>query len=392
MAPEKPWRLWVLFGGRGAGKTEGGARHFNRRMRERKRRGRIIGPTLGDVIEACVEGPSGILAMDPEVRFLPSAPGGAKLLWPNGSEAVLLGTPTPRDVDRLRAAGNRDTDWWEEMAANPQLERAWEQADFGLRSAEDYESIATTTPRATKALRDLLKKPDTVRTVGTIFDNPGIPEEKKASLLERYKGTRLGRQELYGELLTDTPGALWTLDKLDEHRCMERGSAPDMVRIVVGVDPAATANDDSSETGVIVVGKGVDGHAYVLADRSCRLKPEGWGRRAVQALDDFEGDRIVAEVNNGGDMVEEVIRTVRSSVSYKSVRASRGKAIRAEPVSSLYEQGRVHHVGAFPELEDQMTTWTPESGESPDRLDALVWAITELNLSSPGARIVKVKW
>lgn len=193
--------------------------------------------------------------------------------------------------------------------------------------------------------------------------------------MKRYEGTRLGRQELKGEVLEDTPGALWRRDNIDANRVT---AFPDLVRVVVGIDPAMTANEGSDETGVIVGAVGRDGHGYVLDDVSLIASPPEWARQAVAAYHRHRADRMIAETNNGGDMVEHTIRMVEPSISFKQVRASRGKAVRAEPVAALYEQGRVHHVGTFSELEDQLCGWTIDSDDSPDRLDALVWVMTEL--------------
>lgn len=381
--PDGTWDLWILMGGRGSGKTEGSARYFARWMREHPgHRGRIIAPTLGDAVESCVRGSSGLMSQDPDVTFHPSAPGGASVRWPNGSEAIIIGTHSPQDVERFRAGGNRHIDWWEELAACRYLDEAWDQAEFGLRLGEHPHSIASTTPRNRKKLRELLAKPGTVVTRGTIDDNPHLTDEWKAKVKAAYEGTRIGRQELYGELLEDVPGALWTPEMLDEQR-RQPGAERDpgiggMERIVVAIDPAVTSTEESDETGIIVAAKGGDGRGYVLADRTCRESPDGWARRAVQAFHDHQADRIVAEANQGGDMVQHVIFTVDPNVPVTLVHATRGKKIRAEPIAALYEQGRVTHLGPFPELEDQMLTWTPESGESPDRVDALVWAFTAL--------------
>lgn len=393
--PPRPWSLWLLEGGRGSGKTEACARFYARYMREHPgARGRIIAPTFGDAVEACVRGPSGLMAMDPEITWLASAPGGAKVFWPNGSEALVLGTPFPRDVDRLRAGGNRHIDWWEEMAANAQLRGkrqhdeswsesgAWDQAQFGLRLGRPL-SIASTTPRATPAYRSVRALPGVVRTHATLDDNPHNPAEWRAAMHERYDGTRLGRQELGGELLDDVQGALWTYALLDASRVDQH---PDLAVVVVAVDPAATSGATADDTGIIVAGLGVDSDAYILADRTCHLTPEGWGQRAVRAFYHHDADRIVAEVNNGGEMVEHVIKTIDAKVPYKSVHASRGKQTRAEPVSSLFgappkRPPRVHLVGGFPQLEDELCTWVPGEADSPDRLDALVWAITDLMLT-----------
>lgn len=203
-------------------------------------------------------------------------------------------------------------------------------------------------------------------------ENPFLPDAYVRSLNSQYT-RRLARQELEAEWLVDQPGALWTRALLEDRR-----PAPDLVRVVVAIDPAVSSGEDSDETGIVVAGLGVDGRGYVLADRSCRLSPDGWARRAVAAFDDFRADLVTAEVNNGGDLVEQTVRTVRRSIPYRKVSASRGKAVRAQPVAALYEQGKVSHCEVFADLEEQLVTWTPEDGTSPDRLDALVWALTEL--------------
>jgi phage terminase large subunit-like protein len=214
-----------------------------------------------------------------------------------------------------------------------------------------------------------------VITRGSTYDNrANLAPQFLDQIIKRYEGTRLGRQELGGELLLDVPGALWHLAMFDERR-----PAPDLKRVIVAIDPAASTNEGSDETGIIVAGQGIDDDWYVLADRSGIFAPNAWAKRAIAAYDEFKADRIVAEVNNGGDMVESTLRTVRKSIPYTKVHASRGKAIRAEPIASLYAQGNVWHVEPFIALEDQLVNWTPDSGDSPDRLDALVWALTELS-------------
>lgn len=383
--PPGNWSVWVLMGGRGSGKTEGGARYFAKWMNDHPgHRGRIIAPTQGDAFESCIDGPSGLRAVDPSVRVMPSAPGGAKVVWPNGSEALILGTYGPGEVERLRASGNRNIDWWEEAAANRQFAKAWDQADFGLRLGDRPHSIITTTPRNVKKLRELLADPATVKTQGTINDNPHLPNDKKQRLIERYKGTRLGRQELDGELLTDIPGALWTWEMIEYANLTVE--VPSFSRVVVAVDPAVTSEEGSDETGIMVCALGTDGRGYVLADRSCHVTPNEWAHKAVEAYDEFEADRIVGESNNGGDLVETVIRTVRPNISYRKVNASRGKKLRAEPVAALYEQKKVSHLVLLQELEEQQTAWTPDSSDSPDRLDALVWGFTELGLAGSGSK------
>ena len=252
---------------------------------------------------------------------------------------------------------------------------------FGLRLGQDPRCVVTTTPRPTKIIRELRAQPTTVETVGTTYENrENLAPAFLDQIIGKYEGTRLGRQELLAEILEDNPGALWRRDNLDANRVTQH---PELTRIVVAIDPAASSGEEADDTGIIVAGLGIDGRGYVLEDCSLHDHPDRWGRAAVAAYHRHHADRIVAEVNNGGEMVEHVIRTVDPSVSYKAVHASRGKQTRAEPVAALYEQGKVHHVGYYPELEDELCGWEP--GESsPDRLDALVWCLTELMLANAG--------
>jgi len=245
---------------------------------------------------------------------------------------------------------------------------------FGLRIGNHPRAVITTTPAPIAVIRNLLKQSEVVITTGTTYENrANLAPSFYKQIISRYEGTRLGRQEIRAELLEEVPGALWNRGWI---KCK---TPPDLTRVVVGVDPAVTSNDESDETGIIVAGKGVDGNYYVLADRSARVSPDAWANRAVQAYHDFKADRIIGETNNGGDMVELTLRTVDKDIPYKAVRASRGKQARAEPISALYEQGKVWHTQSFTELEDQLCVWSPESGDSPDRMDALVWAISELS-------------
>jgi phage terminase large subunit-like protein len=333
-------------------------------------------------LESCLRGPSGLLTIDPEVK-MKVRPGGTHVVWPNGSEALVLGTPTPREVERLRAGGNRDIDWWEEMAANPQLADAWDQAAFGLRLGEHPHAIATTTPRSTEAYRKIRETEGTVVTKGSMFDNmDNLSKNFIARMKKKYEGTRLGRQELHGELLEDVVGALWSRVRIEETRVQ---GTPDLSIIVTAVDPAATSTDSADDTGIITAGLGIDGHGYVFGDDTVHDEPTVWGQRAVGALKKYGGDYIVGEVNNGGDMVKHVIMTTDAAVHFESVRASRGKATRAQPIAALWgnesQEALCHIVASLPELEDQLVTWVPGEEDSPDRLDAMVWALTELLLS-----------
>lgn len=385
-------KLWLLEAGRGAGKTEACSRYYCKFMRQHPgARGRIIAPTFGDAVEACVNGPSGVLNQDPEVRWIPGADGGSKLVWPGGAQALVMGTPFEKDVERLRATGNRHIDWWEEMAANTQLEKAWDQAAFGLRLGEHPHAIGSTTPRSTKAYKAIRNMVETLLVNGiSMFANPHNPKSFVDLMKKKYHGTRLGRQELYGELLEDVIGALWTRFMIDVNRVDKEG-LPDMAIIVVAVDPAATSSDRADDTGIIVCGLGVDGYGYVLEDATCHLPPGKWGNRVVDRYNKWEADYVVGEVNNGGEMVEHVIATVDTDVPFKAVHASRGKATRAQPIASLYgdyeddgtqnREGFIKHVGGYPELEDQQCTWVPGDEDSPDNMDALVWGMTELFLA-----------
>lgn len=396
--PSGPWRQWGLVGGRGIGKTDAGAYATNAHALGPPcapnfpggHRIAIIAPTLGDAVESCVNGLTGLKVHNPDVRLVQGI-GRAHILWPNGAVATLFGAYTPEDVERFRAGGNRCFVWAEELAAWPKLDAVWTHMEMGLRVGPAPRVIFTTTPRPVKVLKDLLADPLTVeaRTEDgrrpTMNDNPHLPQEVRDKLYARYGGTRLGRQELEGEMLEDVEGALWSRSRLDQYRVL---SAPDQQRIVVAVDPSGGDGPENDEQGIVVCGKGVDARGYVLADRSCKLSPDGWGRRAVQAYLDYRADRIVYEQNFGGQMVESVLRTAATAmgvqISCKAVHASRGKVVRAEPISALDEQGKLSLVGSFPELEDELCTWTPESGTSPNRLDAYVWAFTELFDSAAG--------
>lgn len=377
LPPPGDWRVWLVLAGRGFGKTRTGAEWLRDQV-ENRGRGRLalVAPTAADARDVMVEGESGILAISPPWFRPVYEPSKRRLTWPNGAIATTYSADEP---DRLRGP-QHDGAWADELAAWKYPE-AWDMLMFGLRLGMDPRAVVTTTPKPVRLIRELLAAATTVVTRGSTYENaanlaPAFLEQ----IVTKYKGTRLGRQELDGEVLDDVPGALWTRKVLDDLR---RTTAPELVRVVVAIDPAVTSGEDSDETGIVVAGRGADGHGYVLADLSCRMSPDGWARRAVNALQDHKADRIVAEVNNGGDLVERVIRTVERTVPYKAVHASRGKRVRAEPIAALYEQGKVHHVGSLPDLEDQMCTYLPEgSDKSPDRVDALVWALTELMLGA----------
>ncbi len=378
LPPEGDWFCWLILAGRGFGKTRAGAEWLISRMRSGLyNQAALIGETAADVRDVMVEGPeSGILAISPRDFRPVYEPSKRKLTWPNGAIAH---TYSGEDPDQLRGP-QHDTCWADEPAKWRYADLAWDMMELGLRLGPKPQVCATTTPKPTKLIRALVKDPDCRVTSGSTYDNiANLAPAFIKRVVKRFEGTRLGQQELWAKLLDDVEGALWQRTRIDELRVT---SYPPLVRIVVAVDPAVTDSEDSDETGIVVAGVtgGSEPHGYVLADRSLKASPHGWASAAVAAYHTHRCDRLVAEVNNGGDMVEATIRTVDPTVAYKKIHASRGKQTRAEPVAALYEQGRVHHVGLFADLEDQMCNWTATDPDSPDRVDALVWALTELLL------------
>jgi len=328
-----------------------------------------------------VLGESGLLAVHPP-DFRPTYhPSKRVVVWPNGAQAWLYNATEP---DQLRGP-QHDGAWCDELAKWDYAQEMWDQLQFGLRLGDRPRTIVTTTPRPIPLVRSLIKDPYVAVTRGSTRDNAvNMAESFMREIENKYGGTRLGRQELDGEILDDIPGALWNREMLDGIRLKE---APELDRVIVAVDPAASNNEGSDETGIVGVGvaRDADGYAkgYVLADRSLKGSPEEWARAAVRLYRELEADKIVAEKNQGGDMVAAVIRAVDRSIPVTLVSATRGKHVRAEPISALYEQGRVHHVGRLDRLEDQMCLFsidnlrTPSMG-SPDRVDALVWGLTEV--------------
>jgi phage terminase large subunit-like protein len=380
LAPAGDWRTWLVKAGRGWGKTRVGAEWVRGRA-EAVGRIALVGPTAADVRDVMVEGESGIMSICPAGERPEYQPSRRRLVFPSGALAFCYSADEP---ERLRGP-QHGAAWCDEIGAWRYPE-AWDQLRMGLRLGNDPRAVVTTTPRPTDLLRRIAKDPGTVTTRGTTFDNrANLATDFLSAIVARYEGTRLGRQELMGEDLDDNPAALWQRNDLDRFRVM---GVPELVRVVVGVDPAVTASEEADETGIVVVGLGADGHGYVLDDRSLRGTPDGWGREAMAAYHRHRANGIVVEVNQGGDLVRHLLSTLDRHVPIREVRASRGKVARAEPVAALYEQGRIHHVGTFGPLEDQLCGWTP-GHDSPDRLDALVWAVTELMLersAEPGIR------
>ena len=384
--PEGDWLTWAILGGRGAGKTRTGAEWVRARAEGttpgapgKSRRIALVGETLDQVRQVMVEGDSGIMACSPPDRRPKLLASKNKLVWKNGAEATLV---SATNYESLRGP-QFDAAWCDELAKWRHDRSAWDMLQFTLRLGSDPRQIITTTPRDKELLREILEDETTVVSHASTAANianlsPGFLKR----LESRYGGTVMARQEIDGEMITERQGALWTHQMIDAAR--KRKSGP-LTRIVVAVDPPVSTGRNADECGIVVVGINAIGEKgdwifEVLADRTCKgLSPKAWAEAAATAYVEFEADRLVAEVNQGGDLVETVMRQVAPDIAYRGVHATQGKRLRAEPIAALYEQGRVHHIGAFPELEDQMCTFTQGTGgKSPDRLDALVWAITEL--------------
>jgi phage terminase large subunit-like protein len=363
--------------GRGAGKTRTAAEWLAwKAISNANTRWAIVAPTHADARDTCVEGESGILNILKEFGVLKDYNRSiSEIFLTNKSRIKLFSGEEP---DRLRGPQFHGG-WFDELAAFKRAD-AWDQYQFGARLGQHPQTIVTTTPRPTKLIKDLVDRKGVHVVRGSTFDNAkNLAPSALAELKLRYENTRLGRQELYGEILDTVEGALWTREMIERARVTD---IPPLIRIVVAIDPAVTNNANSDETGIVAAGITSDNHYYVLSDKSLKASPDAWARQAVNLYHDLGADKIIAETNNGGDMVTLLIKQVDHSAPVKKVTATRGKQLRAEPISSLYEQGRVHHHGYFAELETQMCEWTPISNESPDRLDALVWAITELNSGS----------
>jgi phage terminase large subunit-like protein len=370
--PPGDWTVWLILAGRGFGKTRTGSEWVREQVNSgRFRRVALVGPTAADVRDTMIEGDSGLLSVFPPSERPTYEPSKRRITFYNGAVATSYSADEP---DRLRGP-NHDLAWCDELAAW-RYPDAWDMLVFGLRLGSRPQALVTTTPRPTPIIRRLVERTDVVVTSGSTYENrsnlaPSFFDE----IVARYEGTRLGRQELHAEILDDVEGAMWSRDMIEAARV---SSLPDLVRIVVAIDPATTSTESSAETGIVAVGVGENGDGYVLEDRSRRGSPHEWASEAIAAYHRLKADRIVAESNQGGDMIRHTLDTVERGIPIRLVHASRGKRIRAEPIAALYEQGRVHHVGSFPDLEDQLCSWVPDVSASPDRLDALVWALTEL--------------
>jgi len=379
---DNDWTVWLYLAGRGAGKTRTAAEWIVwQALTQNWSRWAVIAPTFGDVRDTCAEGESGLIPILHQygaLDYYNRSTGDIRLT--NGSRIKLFSADEP---DRLRGPQHHGA-WCDELAAW-RYPDTYDQLQFGLRLGEHPKTVITTTPRPIPLIRQLIAKTDgSVKLVrGSTFDNAAnLAPSALVELQARYNGTRLGRQELYGEILDDVEGALWTKGVIDRNRIE---SAPPLARIAVSIDPAVTNTKDSDETGIIVLGSDAAGNGYVIADYSFKGSPNEWAQKAVAVFRDHKADSILVEVNQGGDMVSAVLRQVDMSLPIQEVRAHVGKKLRAEPVAAMYEQGRIKHVGKFDKLEEQMTLWTPDSADSPDRLDAMVQGFSSLIGTSSAA-------
>ena len=385
IAPDGNWTTWLILAGRGFGKTRTGAEWIRERVESGlSKRIALIGKTPADVRDVMIEGESGLLNISPPYNMPTYEPSKRRLTWDNGAIAQTFSSYEP---DLLRGS-QFDTAWADEMASWEYPEETWDNLMFALRLGEKPQVCVTTTPRPLQLLINLRDAKTTVLTKGTSYDNrENLNQQFFDSILSKYKNTRLGMQEIYAEILEESDNAMWKREWLDEGR-LEVGPG-DLERVVVAIDPAVTSKKTSDETGIIVAGKDSEGKFYVLNDSSARYTPSAWSEKAIMLFNQYQCDKIIAEVNNGGQLVEHTLRTQSENVPYKSVHASRGKRTRAEPIASLYEQGKVHHVGNLERLENQLCNWEANSGDpSPDRLDALVWALSELS----GSGNPSIRW
>lgn len=376
--PEVVYRIWLILSGRGFGKSFIGSNWVINEAQKQKYPIALIGSNAADVRDYMVEqGESSIIKQAPKWFTPVYQPSKRRLVFPNGVIAI---TYTAEDPDQLRGF-NGSRAWMDELAKYQYPKETWNNLQFALRLGEQPKICITTTPRPLQLIKDLWKDPTVIKTIGSTKENrANLADSFIHYVYEKYSGTRLGRQELEGEILFDVPGALFNYSNLDQYRVTK---APELKSIIVSIDPAVTAEEGSNETGIVIAGIDENNHGYLLEDKSGLYSPQEWGEIAVKAYEKYKADYIVAEVNNGGDLVANNINQVGKALGYKhipvkSVHATKGKWIRAEPVSTLYEQGKIHHVGSFPTLEDQITTWMPGDKISPDRLDSMVWAFTYL--------------
>jgi phage terminase large subunit-like protein len=383
--PGTNWLTWLVLAGRGFGKTRSGSEWVIDLVQNKGyRRGAIVAEDAGDARDVMIEGESGILACSPPWFTPIYEPSKKRITWPNGARATIFSADDP---EALRGP-QHDFAWMDELCKWRYQQETWDQLQFGLRLGKRPIQMITTTPKPTKLLKEIIARKSTIVTKGHTYDNlDNLAETFKEAIVSRYEGTRLGRQELNAEILDDNPNALFHQPLIENARIKKDQVPADLNMTVVAIDPPATGNKDSDECGIVVASRDNPNtnraKFFVHKDGTVQGRsPERWAATAISLYYQFMANAIVAEVNQGGDMVETVIKSVDPTVRVIKVHASKGKWIRAEPVAGLYEQGRVHHIGVFSELEDQMCDFDPSGtvdGKSPDRLDALVWALTELS-------------
>lgn len=374
IAPEGDWDIWLALAGRGWGKTETGARWVKEQVEAGVKQIALVAETQKDLEEVMVARLVSIYPPDeaPKVRYKP-----VRVTWSNGATALGYNGTEPQQLrgPEFEAA------WVDELAKYRYARETWDMLQFCMRAGSDPRQLVTTTPRATELIKAIVAGDEgkVHVTKGRTTDNKSnLAPKFLAKVISKYEGTRLGRQELNAEILGDLPGALWSQRLIDLHRTAEK---PEIGRTVVSVDPAVTNTEDSDDHGIVVAGMGPDQEGYVLDDCSMQGSPLDWAEKAIQKAKEHDADGVVVEVNQGGDMVAHTLRAIAPNLNIIEVRATKGKHVRAEPIAALYEQGRIRHVGQFPELENQMCQMTTEGFQgdgSPDRVDAMVWAFTEL--------------
>jgi phage terminase large subunit-like protein len=370
--PAGEWFIWLILAGRGFGKTRTGAETVRQWVRT-SQYVNLIGATADDARDIMIEGESGILAICPKIERPIYKKSDRQLVWPNGAKSLIF---TADEPERLR--GKQHEKLWADELGAWRYGESWAQAMFGLRLGKNPQGVVTTTPKPTKLVKELLQDKRNYITKGTTYENrSNLAQKFYDTVIVAYEGTRLGRQELNAEILEDIEGALWAWAVIENYRAAK---APELKRVIVAIDPAVSTSKTSDETGIITAGLGADGHGYVLGDSSGIYSPLGWAAKAIAQYELAQAECIVAEVNQGGDLVEANLRAAGFKGRVKKVHAARGKATRAEPIAGLYEQGKIHHAGIFAGLETQMTTWDTTTEDSPDRVDALVWAMTDLML------------
>lgn len=393
LMPAWAWRTWLLKSGRGAGKTRTGA-ETTRKKSDTVDRIHLVGRTAADVRDVMIEGESGILAISPPWNMPVYKSTTRSLVWPNGSKALCFSAEEPN----LLRGPQCGFAWADEIASWRYLKDTWNNLMFGLRLGENPQCVATSTPRPVEVVKDLVSKDGItvhVTTESTFANRGNVAEAWMQDIISQYEGTRLGRQEIGGEVLDDNPNALWNTDLLDKTRVSK---IPQLDKIVIAVDPSVAdkPTEGTSECGIIAAGikgmkRGTSSHGYILGDESIKGNPVVWGNQVIAAVHKYQADEVVAEANNGGALVKYVLQSIDPDVKVVLVHAARGKRTRAEPVATLYEKERVHHLGNFAELETQLTEWEPGM-PSPDRLDANVWAITHLMIDEKDAKQQVKSW